>query len=95
MNSGKVLLGVLAGAAVGTALGLLFAPEKGTVTRGKITRKSGDFWDDVKCKFEDLISSANEEIKDVKEDAEDLYEKGKEKVKDIKNDVNAQAKTNA
>lgn len=92
MNSGKVLLGVLAGAAVGTALGLLFAPAKGAVSRRQISRKSGDFWEDLKCKVEDLISSAKEDFNDVKDDAEDLYAKGKEKVQEAKNDLKAEAK---
>ena len=32
MDSGKVVLGVLAGVAAGAILGILFAPEKGSVT---------------------------------------------------------------
>lgn len=33
MENGKVLLGVLAGVAVGATLGILFAPDSGTNTR--------------------------------------------------------------
>ena len=41
MNSGsKVLLGVLAGAATGAILGVLFAPERGEETRRKISRRA-------------------------------------------------------
>jgi gas vesicle protein len=43
MSSGKVLLGVLAGVAVGATLGILFAPDKGSNTRKKITQKSDDY----------------------------------------------------
>ena len=43
MNSGsKVLLGVMAGAAAGVILGVLFAPEKGEDTRRKLSDGSRD-----------------------------------------------------
>lgn len=35
-NSNNVLLGILAGTAIGATLGILFAPDKGTKTRQKI-----------------------------------------------------------
>lgn len=40
MKSGKVLLGVLAGLATGAALGILFAPDKGSATRKKISKRA-------------------------------------------------------
>lgn len=35
-NSNNVLIGILAGTAIGATLGILFAPDKGTKTRQKI-----------------------------------------------------------
>jgi gas vesicle protein len=39
MDSGKVVLGVLAGIATGAILGILFVPAKGTEKRKKICKK--------------------------------------------------------
>ena len=35
-NTGNILLGIIAGSAIGAALSILFAPDKGEVTRRKI-----------------------------------------------------------
>ncbi|RKW61570.1 MAG: YtxH domain-containing protein, partial [Riemerella sp.] len=43
-NSG-IVLGILAGAAIGSLLGVLFAPEKGVETRRKLRRKAEDLRD--------------------------------------------------
>jgi gas vesicle protein len=62
MNTGKVIIGVLAGAAIGATLGILFAPDKGSNTRKKIVQKGVDIKDTVKDKFEgfaDILKRKN------------------------------------
>jgi len=61
-NSAKILLGFVAGAAIGGALGLLLAPDKGSETRRKIVEKGSDigdsivgFGETVKDKFNDVV----------------------------------------
>lgn len=70
MSSGKVILGILAGAAAGALLGILFAPEKGSTTRKKILSKGEEYADELKEKFNEFVDkvagkfeSAKEEVK--------------------------------
>ncbi len=48
MANTKIILGFIAGAALGAIAGILIAPEKGADTRQKIIDKSGDLKDLVK-----------------------------------------------
>lgn len=62
MSSGKFVLGLLAGAAAGAILGILFAPEKGTDTRKKIAKKGEDYVDEIKDKFNGLIDDLSKKM---------------------------------
>ena len=57
MNSGKVILGALAGLADGALIGVLFAPDKGSDSRHKIVKKGEDYLDSVKNKFNSLLDT--------------------------------------
>jgi gas vesicle protein len=76
MSTSKILLGFAAGAAIGAALGILFAPDKGTETRRKISEQSNDLADNLKGKFTDLVDGVKEKFSSIKSDAEDVAEKG-------------------
>lgn len=77
MSSGKTVLGLLAGVAAGATLGILFAPDKGTETRKKISKVGEDYLNNLKSKVEDILVAATNEIEYVKSEAEDLLSKSK------------------
>lgn len=79
-DNSKVLIGVLAGLAAGAALGLLFAPEKGSETRDKLSQSLKDLGDSIKDRAADEINSLSSlkdkvvtSIKNKLRDVEDEY----------------------
>ena len=75
MSSGKVLLGVLTGIAVGALAGILLAPEKGVETRKKIASKGHDLTEGLTEKFNEFLDSINDELENVKDKAENIKTK--------------------
>ncbi len=80
--SKKLLTGVIIGAAVGAALGILFAPESGKDTRKKIAKKGSDLGDTVRNKFNEFGEVLQEKYENIKNEATNLMEKGKTEKED-------------
>lgn len=87
MNTAKVVLGTVAGLAVGGILGILFAPEKGSVTRKQILNKGNDYADDLKTKYNGMAETLKEKFQAVKNEAENIVQTGKTKFDEVKNDI--------
>jgi gas vesicle protein len=83
----KAVLGFLAGAAIGAIAGILFAPDKGSETRKKISKKTGDVSDSVKNAFSDFIDGVKNTYSSLKGEAEDVEEKGKAKANQMKHEA--------
>ena len=73
MSNSKVLVSFLVGAAVGGALGILLAPDKGAETRRKLMEKGSefgdsiaDFSDTVKEKFNGVVDSVKDNFSKTK-----------------------------
>ena len=58
-DNSKVLVGLLVGLAAGAALGLLFAPEKGSETRDRLSQSLKDLGESIKDKAADEINNLN------------------------------------
>jgi gas vesicle protein len=61
-TSGKILAAVAAGIAAGVVLGILFAPDKGSETRRKISEEGKKFADGVKDTCREKFNDMKEEI---------------------------------
>ncbi len=70
-TTGKLFTAVAAGVVAGAVLGILFAPDKGSETRKKISKKGKDVADDLKDKFEKVKEKFNE----IKEDMQQCEKK--------------------
>ena len=70
MSKGKVVLGALAGLAIGAIAGILFAPQKGSKTRKKIMDTGDDYVDKLKSKLDEFSNSLIEKLKSTKKDTE-------------------------
>ncbi|MFM9947549.1 MAG: YtxH domain-containing protein, partial [Saprospiraceae bacterium] len=91
MNSGKVVLGILAGFAIGATLGVLFAPDKGTSTRKKISKKSDDVVNELSSKFNSMVDGVTKKFETLKSEATHLMESGKAKAEEMAENGRAKA----
>jgi gas vesicle protein len=81
MSTGKVITGILAGAAAGAILGVLFAPDKGSETRAKIAQKSSELTDAIKEGYGKVAEAVTNNYEAMKENAKEY---GKQKVATVK-----------
>ena len=71
MSAKKILLGLAAGAAIGTALAILLAPDKGAATRKKIMDMADDYASDLKEKVNDGFKAVASKFENLAEAAKD------------------------
>jgi len=83
-NVGKTIGALLLGALVGGAIGVLFAPDKGSRTRRRIIEKGEDITDSMKEKFNDFMEDIKEEIETVKGKAKEYMTDGEARTKAAK-----------
>ena len=89
MNSGKVAISLVAAAAIGAVLGILFAPAKGAALRRKIQRMGEKEVDVIKDKFSEFADNMSQNYEKVKENVVDFahqtMNKSQDKVKTAEN----------
>ena len=84
MKSGKLLLGVMAGLAAGAVIGILFAPDKGTVTRKKIYKIGDEYAEDLKEKFSDLVDNITRKFEDALHSPKEMADQAESEAQEMK-----------
>ncbi len=89
MKAGKMLIGLVSGAALGAVVGLLFAPKKGKDIRKKIGDTSENYIKDAKNKFNEFSDTLNDKVEALKAKTKSGMSDSKleEKYYDTKKDI--------
>lgn len=82
MKNNNLVLAILGGVAVGTVLGILFAPAKGSEIRKTIAKKGADYKDTLK----DSTSKLSNKISQTRRELKNEYQQFMENPKDFLNE---------
>ena len=96
----KFLTGIVIGAIVGAAAGILLAPESGEETRKKIADKTSELKEDLEAKFKDVsekiknleneaLTGFKDKFYDVKGKIKEKYAHLSDKVEDLEKDISS------
>lgn len=78
MKSGKTIVTILTSAATAAIAGILFAPQKGSITRKKLSKQSRKIADTASDTFKTSLDNITKQFKTIQREAEEGVEKGKE-----------------
>ncbi|HLR32465.1 MAG TPA: YtxH domain-containing protein, partial [Fodinibius sp.] len=83
MNKVNLLLATITSAVSGAVIGILFAPDKGSRTRKKISTESDEYLRLLKESIEDMRHSLNQQAEEARKEAKEMGEDIKNKGEDI------------
>ncbi|MCC7008426.1 MAG: YtxH domain-containing protein [Acidobacteria bacterium] len=83
----RFMMGMLWGAAVGAAVGLLFAPRAGSELRGQLSQQA----DRLRRRASDGYSKASDAVNDLVERGRDAVDQGRQKFEEVRSDFERQA----
>jgi gas vesicle protein len=87
-NSSRTLFAFLFGAASGVILGLLYAPEKGSHTRGKLSYLLDKYRNQLEDLVQDLMNAREMPASQAKTEGQKVIKEAKAKAEQLLDDVN-------
>ncbi|MEQ3656321.1 MAG: YtxH domain-containing protein [Dokdonia sp.] len=87
MSTNNTIIGVLSGIAVGAAIGVLLAPDKGENTRAKLASKSREAQLGLKDSLNDILDSLSEKYDVAKRTGADIKDAGAEIISKSKEEL--------
>ncbi|GMQ26461.1 YtxH domain-containing protein [Algoriphagus sp. oki45] len=87
-KNSNTLLAFLVGAGVGTALGILFAPDTGANTRDKLTFKLSKYQKELEELIKELVEGKELHLNEAKTEGKRVISEAKNKAENLLSDVN-------
>jgi gas vesicle protein len=84
MTTSKILLSIIAAAGAGAAIGLLYAPDKGTNTRKNISQKGDKLLEGLNDSISQLQGTINKKYNTALDETDMLIANGKSKYDEMK-----------
>lgn len=92
MNTSRIILNTLLASVAGVAIGMLFAPQKGSKTRRKISEKNHQYSDYLADKFDDFIDSVSHPLETAEAETMRLAKEANKSVKKVTSEINSAVK---
>jgi gas vesicle protein len=87
MKKSSIIIYSLIASAAGVAIGILFAPQKGSQTRKQISEKNHQYSDYLADKYNEFIDSVSHPLESIEEETKRLARKANENVKKAASEV--------
>ena len=92
MKSTSIILNIILASAAGIVAGMLFAPDKGSKTRRKISEKNHQYSDYLAEKFDEFVDSVSHPLESIEHETKRLANKASKEAKRAASEVNSSLK---